>query len=661
MGRRFFLFAAVALVAAPPALGHAIPVRSSPANGSVLVSAPREVLVNFDSRVHVGTRNAAVRNADGVSILAEKARISRSRTLIVPLQPGLRRGAYTVRWSIVSDDGHDEEGVIAFAVGNGSGPPHAALTTQGFLTWQRLLMKTLFFLGVLGAAGAAFFAVAVLRPLGLERGLARAQTDILFVCFLAALSGSEALIQTAGAGGTRFERFIELAAGSSVVGAAAAGLTPVLPRLRFVAWAAAAVLFLCPTLSGHAFDPGQPRVLAPLADLVHLGAAGVWLGGLASLAYAVGRGGAGARARAARRFSAIALAAAVVVVASGPVRALTELSSVSQVWSTSYGRVLVVKTAILVPLVALGWLSRSELLGAFARLRRLVIAELLVLTAVIVAVGTLTDLPPGRADTGLLAAPPTAVTLIEAPVLPPDGAFVDARTAGGLAVGFALRGNTATVTLVGPDGGAPTGVDVAINGPPGRPCGPGCYSARVPGRSVVVRVDLISLRFQAPARLRPAGTVLRRAAQVFKALGSVVVDERLGRSSRVQVLHVVYRAPDSSSSEIVGAGEPTSIGKQMIVIGKRRWDRSPGGRWAVSSQPPIRVPAPNWSATSRNAYFTGKNEITFFDPRAFAWFRLQLEPHSARPVRLLMIAGGRVITDRFSRFNSPVVISPPSG
>jgi hypothetical protein len=155
--------------------------------------------------------------------------------------------------------------------------------------------------------------------------------------------------------------------------------------------------------------------------------------------------------------------------------------------------------------------------------------------------------------------------------------------------------------------------------------------------------------------------MLRRAAQVFKALGSVVVDERLGRSSRVQVLHVVYRAPDSSSSEIVGAGEPTSIGKQMIVIGKRRWDRSPGGRWAVSSQPPIRVPAPNWSATSRNADFTGKNEITFFDQRAFAWFRLQLEPHSARPVRLLMIAGGRVITDRFSRFNSPVVISPPSG
>jgi copper transport protein len=621
----------------------------------VLVSPPRDLRVTFDSAIRVGTRNAAVRNADGVDVLAGRPRISRARTLVVPLQPGLRGGAYTVRWSIVSDDGHEEEGVIAFAVGRGSGPPVAALATRGFVTWQRLLMRTLFFLGVLATAGAAFFAGAVLRPLGLERELRRRQTDILFFGFLLALSGSEALIQTSSAGGTRFEHFVEVAAGSSAVGALAAGLTPRFPRLRLLAWAAAALLFVCPTLSGHALDAGQPRVLAPLVDLAHLGAASVWLGGLASLVFAVGHAGEEARIRAGRRFSAIALGAVAVVIASGPVRALTELSAVDQLWSTGYGRALLVKTAILTALVGLGWRSRSAVLTAFAHWRRLFVAELLLLTAVVVAVGTLTDLPPGRADVGLLATLPTPAALVEAPPPPPGGAFVEARVAGPLVVGFALRGHTATVTLVGPGGTAPSGVDVAINGPPGHVCGPGCYSATVPGRSVVVRVDLISLRFQAPLQLRPAGTVLRRAARAFERLKSVTVDRRVASGSRtVQLSRIVYRAPDSFSSTIVG-------GKQTIVIGEHRWDRSLGGPWVASSQPPVRVPAPAWGPRSRNAYFTGKHELTFFDPRSFAWFRLRLDPRSARPLRLQMISAGRLVTERFSGFGAAGPISPPSG
>ena len=72
-----------------------------------------------------------------------------------------------MRWSVVSDDGHEEEGVIVFAVGAGSAPPVAALTVRGTVAWQRIVMRTLFLLGVLGAAGSACFARLVLRPLGL--------------------------------------------------------------------------------------------------------------------------------------------------------------------------------------------------------------------------------------------------------------------------------------------------------------------------------------------------------------------------------------------------------------------------------------------------------------------------------------------------------------
>ena len=50
---------------------------------------------------------------------------------MIPLQPNLPDGNYTVRWSIVSDDGHHEEGVIAFGIGEGRSAAHAALGARG--------------------------------------------------------------------------------------------------------------------------------------------------------------------------------------------------------------------------------------------------------------------------------------------------------------------------------------------------------------------------------------------------------------------------------------------------------------------------------------------------------------------------------------------------
>ena len=55
----------------------------------------------------------------------------------------------------------------------------------------------------------------------------------------------------------------------------------------------------------------------------------------------------------------MALASVVVLAASGVGRALTELDSVSQIWSTSYGRALIVKTALFLPLLAVGRVNRA--------------------------------------------------------------------------------------------------------------------------------------------------------------------------------------------------------------------------------------------------------------------------------------------------------------
>jgi copper transport protein len=574
------------------------------------------------------------------------------KTLVLPLR-SLREGDYSVRWSVVSDDGHQEEGVLAFAVGTGRAPPVATLTARGIVTWERVLARTLFFLGVLAAFGAAVFSVWVLRPLRLDRALLRPQAHVLFFGFLLAFLGSDALIHAAGAGGTRFERVVQAAATIAAVGGAAAALAPVYPWLLPVAWAAAGLLFVCPTLSGHALDRDQPRVLAALADLVHLGTAAIWFGGLVSLAFVAGRAPDAVRPRIARRFSKLALGSVVAVALTGVARALTELSAVSQLWSTSYGRTIIVKTALFAPLIGIGWLNRALLLDAFARLRRSALVELAILSGVVVAVGVLTDLRPGRVAASAAPVAELASPSAQLPPPPPPRAFVDAQQLGTLAVALAVKNAKATITVLGPDNTGVNGLDVRVDAFRARRCGDGCYRTLATATPSEVKIGGRVLDFDVPLRLRSGAAMLRRATRAIATAHTLEYSERLASSPEdVQESSVRIVAPDRLAYRIRG-------GPEGIVIGSRRWDRARGGTWVPTAQTPLRLPVPSWSGASRNAYVVAPRTITFFDPRLPAWFRLRVDARG-RPVEMRMTAAAHFMVDRYSGFDRPVDISPPS-
>ena len=120
-------------------------------------------------------------------------------------------------------------------------------------------------------------------------------------------------------------------------------------------------------------------------DLAHTLSAAVWFGGLVALVFALPRATPDddERNTIVARFSTVALASVCVLAVSGLGRALTELGGVTEIWSTSYGRALIVKTALFVPLLVLGWLNRSRLLGSFARLRRSAMLETVLLLAIV--------------------------------------------------------------------------------------------------------------------------------------------------------------------------------------------------------------------------------------------------------------------------------------
>jgi len=401
-GRRILGLAAAATLATPSsALAHAELVLSDPPNGALLAAPPSVVRLFFDDAVRAQGGMRAVRNGDG-SVLGAPPRVVGGRELIIPLRARLPRGDYTILWRALSDDGHPIAGVTTFGVGVGRPPPKPAFAAPSEERPLAILARWFFFAGILAACGIALFRLATPRE-------TEPPLRLLFVSFLFVVAGGAILVEQ-----TSLETRFGLAVGAAVIVAAAgAAITAVAWRHRRVSpagWLAALVLLPTPTIAGHALDPGRPRLELPI-DLLHVAASSLWLGGLLALALALGRAEAGEHL--VRRFSALAFGSVLVLGATGLLRAFAELGAVGQLWSTSYGRLLIAKTAILGLLASIGWINRYRIIPALARsasgLFRNVVAELLLFAGLVVAVALLTQTRPGRD----VATPATAA--VEAP------------------------------------------------------------------------------------------------------------------------------------------------------------------------------------------------------------------------------------------------------
>lgn len=114
------------------------------------------------------------------------------------------------------------------------------------------------------------------------------------------------------------------------------------------------------SMTGHASGQTSHEA-ATSAMIVHLVAAGVWLGGLVLLVLVAGRLGP-RLGDAAERFSVLALACYGALAASGIASALVRLSAPADLVTTAYGWMLVLKTALLVLLGGAGWWQRRRVL-----------------------------------------------------------------------------------------------------------------------------------------------------------------------------------------------------------------------------------------------------------------------------------------------------------
>jgi copper transport protein len=129
----------------------------------------------------------------------------------------------------------------------------------------------------------------------------------------------------------------------------------------------------------------------------------VWLGGLAGLLVVLRGTPSGERLATARRFSNAAAVALVLVALTGVVRAVQEIGTPEALLGTDFGRVAIVKSAVLLGIAALGAVNRFVNLRDAARvlggLRRFGSAELVLAVGVLGLSALLVNLtPPTSAD-----------------------------------------------------------------------------------------------------------------------------------------------------------------------------------------------------------------------------------------------------------------------
>jgi hypothetical protein len=258
---------------------------------------------------------------------------------------------------------------------------------------------------------------------------------------------------------------------------------------------------------------------------------------------------------------------------------------------------------------------------------------------------------------------------VENPPPPPRGALVLAGESGSRAVALAVERGWLTATVLSPDGGPLSGLKVAFAAGPkvvaAKPCGPGCYSARMaPAARVEVRPSGSKpVVFDVPARTRPGAAIVARAARVTRALKSLVYVESL-RSGPTGGLLTTWQlqAPDEVEYQIRN-------GASAIVLGERRWDRDRrGARWRRTQQDPaLRVPQPAWGARATNAHVIGEMRlngrpvwvVSFANPNTPAWFTAWIDRATYRTLRLHMTAAGHFMTHRYLEFDATLRIRPP--
>ena len=441
MRRAALLAVALAALALPAsAWAHAALLRTTPSASGTVNVAPSQVTLAYSEPVEPRFAIVSATNAAGRQVTSGEPRSAPGspQTLVTPLQR-VPEGWYLVFWRVISADGHPVRGAFTFAVGPNPGPPpqfQVPSLSETATTTRLLISRWVAFLSLLAALGLFVLRSLIarpvvravrgcsLRPLTIAFGVAVAAALVaipVYVLLATAeftlrswwdLGGILPAARSSGFGRDFLDLELVLALFAVAAGIALWVDRPEREQRSVVellalpsALAAGASTLLLPALAGHAGQK-SPRGLSLPLDAAHLGAAGIWLGGLIGIVVfwlTVGRAArAAALALVVPRFSLVAFGSVLLLIGTGIGQSLLELPTFATLWQTSYGKALLVKIALLAAALVLAAVNLARTkprlqagdADAPLLLRRLVQGEILFVAAALFAAGVLASLPP---------------------------------------------------------------------------------------------------------------------------------------------------------------------------------------------------------------------------------------------------------------------------
>jgi copper transport protein len=411
--RQFFtaalLAGGAALALSIGADAHSLVRVSDPPDGATLAHAPSMVIITFTEAPDPKLSQIQVLDTSGRRVAGGPAQVvSGAPTTVAIALPPLVDGVYTVSWRTVSAiDGHVATGVFAFAVGAQQVPPIPLAVAPSAAPPSPLGVTGRWGLdagyGLL--LGGAWVDLLALQDFSLAVLLVVGVGDIL--ALIGAFMVAEAARENAGVDwslflGTSLAHGMELVvlpiilAGLAVLAAWMLRGAPRRVALTICAGLSALAMVANATVS-HAASSPLAWLMIPVHWL-HVSSYAVWIGGLVAVLVGIRGLPTINKARAVRRFSLVAGVAFAAMILTGLLRGIDEVGSWSNLFGTTFGWLLLAKTALfftIAPLAAMNrWRYVRMGVGGIPRLRWISRGELVLAAVIMVAAAFLTTLPP---------------------------------------------------------------------------------------------------------------------------------------------------------------------------------------------------------------------------------------------------------------------------
>ncbi|MBC2114070.1 copper resistance protein [Listeria innocua] len=401
---------------------HAYLENSNPADQSHIKTAPEKVTLVFNEEIEADFPLIEVKDSSGKRVETGKTAVSKKNDHMVEasLPAELKADVYSVSWRVVSADGHAVSGVISFKLGDTKATFQSTeVPSNAFDLQISSVQKAILYIGFSLFIGMLVFGLGLYpRKEQLTAKITTRLKKIIWfaLAFLGTALLMQLFVQTSITTGVsisesfqpdKLAAFLTTKTGYIWLSELISWLVLVIFTVIMVrknkqwSWfalltesALIGYLIFAKAQNGHAAASAD-KIVSITADMLHMIAASVWVGGILVLLFVLPKTG---KAREIwSRFAIVAIIAVASILVSGLLMAVMNIGQMSNLFTTNYGKILLFKIGLFLLMALLG-------LGHYIYLKlknkklpfKTILIELIIGTIILIVASVLTNVqtPP---------------------------------------------------------------------------------------------------------------------------------------------------------------------------------------------------------------------------------------------------------------------------